>query len=84
MQNRLAQLRRTLLIHAAMVGFALNPNDMPSANRAMLRHVKRFVPARMILVINDTRDLRDYVAAPLNLNPIADLHTQAFDLVHVV
>ena len=38
----------------------------------------------MIFVFDHLRDLGDHVAAALDLHPVADLHAQALDLVHVV
>ena len=42
------------------------------------------MPARMILVLDHLRNLGDHVAAALDLHPVADLHAQPLDLVHVV
>ena len=84
MTDRLAQFCGTVRIDAAMVGFALRANDMAATYRALLRHVKYLAAARMILVFNDADYFRNHVPAALNLYPIADLHAEALDLVHVV
>src|SRR6266567_5380135 len=40
--------------------------------------------AGMVFVVQHTRDFGDYVAAALNFHPVANLHSQPLDLVHVV
>src|SRR5579864_1488082 len=84
MQNGFPQLGGTFLIHAAMVSLALSTNDMSATNGTLLRHVKRFVSARMIFIVEHTCDFGDHVAAALDFDPVADLHSQSLDLVHVV
>src|SRR5258708_6769668 len=54
------------------------------ANRATLRHLELLVPTRMVFVFDDLDDFGDHVATALHHHPIADLHTQALDLIHVV
>ncbi len=38
----------------------------------------------MVFVFDHARDFGDHVAAALDFHPVADLHAQALDLVHVV
>src|SRR5438552_18296895 len=84
MEDRLPQLGRTFLIDAAMVSLALGAHHMTAADRAALRHLERLAPARLIFVVENPRDLWNHIAAALNFNPVADLHAEPFDLVHVV
>ena len=67
-----------------MVRFAFRANYMAATYRALFRHVKYLVAARMVLVLDHANYFWDHVAAALNLDPVADLHAEAFDLVHVV
>ena len=80
--NALAQLGRTIRIHAAMIGLALGAHHVPAAHRAALRHVKLTMPAR--LVFQHLHDFGNYIAAALDQHPVADAHAQPIDLVHVV
>src|SRR5271165_5011588 len=82
MANALPQLGRAIRVHAAMVGFALGANDVSSANRASLRHMK--LPRAARLVLQHPYNLRDDIAATLHRYPIADAYAQALDLVHIV
>src|SRR5690242_17647616 len=84
MQDCFPQLGCAFLINAAMVSLALSTHNVTTADRTLLRHMKQLAPARMLVVVNDPRDFRNHVAAALDFNPIADLHSQAFDLIHVV
>src|SRR5690349_15683762 len=84
MQNGLSQLGWTLLIHTAMVGFAFGTDNMPAADWTSVRHFERLVPARVAFVLNYPRDLGDNVATAFDFDPIADLHAQALNLIHVV
>ena len=74
MQNRLSQFGRTLLVHAAMIGFTLGPYHMATADRAALGHFKRLAPARMIFVVENPCDLWNHVAATFDFHPVANLH----------
>ena len=38
----------------------------------------------MVFIINDLRHFRNYIPATLHLHPVANLHAQALDLIHVV
>src|SRR6476660_4485757 len=67
-----------------MIRLAFGANNMPSAYRASFRHVKELVPARMVLVFDHPIDFGDDVAAALDFYPVANLHSQALDFVHVV
>ena len=40
--------------------------------------------ARVVLVLDHLRDFGNHVAAALHLHPVADLHAQALDFIHVV
>ncbi len=42
------------------------------------------VAARMLLVVHDPRYFGDHIATALDFDPIADLHAQAFDFIHVM
>src|SRR5437764_134295 len=84
MQDRLAKFCRALLVDAAMVGLAFCAHHVSAAYWTLLRHVKRFVPARVLFIVDNFRHLRDDVAAALDLNPIADLYPQTLDLIHVM
>ncbi len=83
-QDGLPQLRRTVGVDAAVIGFALGADDMAPTHRTSLRHMKSFVTARMVFVFDHPRDFGDDIAAALDFHPVADLHAQALDLVHVV
>ena len=80
--NALAQLGRTIRIHAAMIGLAFGAHHVAAAHRAALRHVKMTMPTR--LVFQHLHDFGNYVAAALDQHPVADAHSQPIDLVHVV
>src|ERR1035441_6625229 len=84
MQNRSLQFRRTIRVYAAMIGLARRPDHVPAAHRTMLRHLKGLVTPRMLLVLDNLHDLRNHIAAALDLNPIANLYAQFLDEVHVV
>src|SRR5262249_13293676 len=83
-QDGFAQFRGTLLVHAAVIGLAFGPHDMPAANGTLLRHLEALAATRMLVIVNDARDLGDYIASTFDFHPVADLHAQALDLVHVV
>src|SRR5436309_11895554 len=84
MQNRFSQLGRAFLIHAAMVRFPLDTYDIAAAYRAVLRHHEMACATGMLAVVNYACDLGDDIAPTLDLHPIADLHAQPLDLIHVV
>ena len=84
MQNGFTQLRRTIGVHAAVVHLPFGANHVPAANRTPLRHMKFSVAARMILIVDYARDFGNHVPSALDLDPVADLHAQAINLVHVV
>ena len=83
-QDALAQLRRAVRIHAAMIGLALGAHDVAAAHRAVFRHVKMLLAARMLLVVEHLHDLGNDVAAALDLHPVADEHAEPLDFIHVV
>ena len=83
-QNGSEQFRGAVGVDAAVVDLAFGANDFRSAHRALLGHHEFFCAARMIFVFDDLRDFRNHVAAALDLHPVADLHAEALDLVHVV
>ena len=84
MENGFAQLCGTVGVHAAVVGLSGRANDVAAAYRTSLGHLKFQCSAGMIFVIHHADDFRDDVAAALDLDPIANFHPQALDLVHVV
>ncbi len=67
-----------------MVCLAFHSYHVAVALRAPLRHVEVLVAARVVFVVDDLDHLGDHVAASLHHYPVADLHAQALDLVHVV
>src|SRR5215467_12769468 len=67
-----------------MIGLALGPHHIAAAYRTVLWHDELSRAPRMLAIVNDARDLRDHVSAALDFDPVAYLHTQALDLVHVV
>src|SRR5215472_2240100 len=84
MQDALSQLGRTICVHTTMVGFAFHTHHVAIADRAAFRHREPLVAAWMLLIIKDLYDLGNHVATAFHHDPIADLYTQALDLVHVV
>ena len=84
MQNGFAELRRAIRVDAAVVDLAFGAHNLRAAHGASLRHVKDFVAARMLFVVDDFDDLRNHVAAAFHLHPVADLHAQALDFIQVV
>ena len=84
MQNSLAQLSRTVGVHAAMIRFAFAANHLAAAYWTLVRHVKCLMPTRMIFIIQHAINFWDDIAAALDLNPIADLHPQTFNLIHIM
>src|SRR5262249_19430090 len=67
-----------------MIGLALHAYHVAAAFRATLRHLEGLVATRMIFVVDDFNDFRDYVAAALDQDPISDFDTQALDLILIV
>src|SRR5689334_5887255 len=84
MKNGFTQFRGTVGIHAAMIRLTLGADHVSTTNRATFRHVKRLCPPRMLLVVDDRNDFRNYIAASLHLYPVANLHPETLDLIHVV
>ena len=56
-QNRAEQFRGTVCIDAAVVDFALSAHDFRPTHGALLGHFDISVAARMILIVDDLRDL---------------------------
>src|SRR5262249_60449867 len=79
-----AQLRRTVGIHATVVGFALHTHHVAVAHGAALRHMKLLVSARMILVFDHLHDFGNHITATFDHYPVADLYAQTLDLVLAV
>src|SRR3954471_3281216 len=67
-----------------MIRFPFDTDDIATALRAVFGHMEALAPAWMILVVDDTHDFWDHVTTALHHYPVADLHPQALDLVHVV
>src|SRR6185437_6384629 len=84
MQDAFAQFGRAGGIDAAVIGLALHAHYMAAANRAALRHLEMLVPARVLVVFNHLDDLGNHVPTALNHHPVADLYSEALDLIHVV
>ena len=84
MENSLAQFCRAVGVHAAVVGLSGRAHDVAAADGTFFRHLEFACATRMIFVIDHANDFRDHVAAALHFDPIANLHAQALDLVHVV
>src|SRR6266853_3096513 len=84
MQNAFTQLGGTCCIYAAMIGFAFHAHHVPAAFRTALRHVERFVAARMVFIVDDFNDFGNYVATALDHHPVADLYFQTINLILIV
>ena len=86
MQDGLPQFGRTIRIDAAVIHLAFRPHNLGSTHRTLLRHFKFFKVGRtrMVFIINHLRHFRNYIPAALHLHPVANLHAQALDLIHVV
>src|SRR5579871_3899554 len=84
MQNGAEQFGGAVGVDAAVVDFAFGADNLRAAYGALLRHNELASAAGMIFVVDDLRDFRDHVAATLDLHPVADLYSQALDLIHVV
>src|SRR6185437_6201481 len=84
MQDRLPQLRWAIRIHAPMVRLALGAHHLAAAHRALRWHVEPLMPAGVGIIIYNPYNLRDHIAAAFHFHPIADLHAEPLDLIHVV
>src|SRR5271165_3316051 len=84
MQNRPLQFRRAIRIHTAMVGLARSTHHVAAAYRTMLGHFELLMTARMVFILDDFHNFWNDIAAAFHLNPVADLHAQLLDEVHVV
>src|SRR5215472_11420940 len=83
-KNGFPQFGRTGRIDTTMIGLALHAHHVAAALGATLRHLEGLVAARVILVVDDFNDFRNYVAAALDQDPISDFDPQALDLILVV
>ena len=84
MQNRALQLRWTIRIHATMVRLARRSHHVAAAHRAVLGHCEIPAAARMLFIFDDLHHLRNHISAALHFDPVADLHSETIDLIHVV
>src|SRR4029077_1072277 len=69
-------------VDAAVINLALGADNFVSADRALNGILDLFFPARMIFV--DLDNLWNHIATALYSDPVADLHAEAPNLVHVM
>src|SRR5277367_165079 len=84
MQNRPLELRRTIRVHAAMVGLAWRSHHIAAAHRTMLGHFELLMTARMFFIFDHLHYLGDHIAAALDLDPVANFHAEFVDEIHVM
>ena len=83
MIDRLSLDGRTVLVHAAVGGFAFGPDDLPAANRALAGHIKLLLLAGPQFLQN-LLDVGNDVAGPADNDRIADPDAEPLYLVFVV
>src|ERR1019366_10633070 len=71
-------------VDTAVVALFRGSGDFRSAPGTLLRRLDICLASRVLLVVDDLGDFGDDVAAALDLDPIANLHAQAPNLIHVV
>ena len=76
-------MRRAVRSDAARDHFAFRARDYAAAHGTFFRKAKSFLFARAAR-FNHLDDLRNYLAALLNQNPVAQTHAKTFDLIFVV
>src|SRR5207253_11340872 len=65
-------------------GLAFYSHHLFASFRTTLRHVKSFVAARMVFIVDDLNHFGNHVAATFDHHPVADLHFQAINLILIM